>query len=144
MGPVGIVLFRGVVYLFLVTFIYRFCGRGNPGPVPLTLTVLLAHLLTNYPNERPAIFTFLLFPLLLFSLERVRLAESLRSGSAMALPALMLLWANLHPGYLLGVGVIGVYAVGHMADAGLGRAGPAVHTFGGQLLRKTALSRVHQ
>jgi hypothetical protein len=67
-----------------------------------------ACLLTGYiPVARSHVFTFFLFAATLFCLEEWR-----RGGRwpAAVLPALMLVWTNLHGGFVVGLGVIFIYA----------------------------------
>jgi hypothetical protein len=58
------------------------------------------------PVIRSHAFTFCLFAVTLFLLENIRAGKS---GAAFALPVVMLLWANLHGGCVVGLGTISVY-----------------------------------
>jgi hypothetical protein len=77
------------------------------------LLMFLSSFLKTFPIERPQVFSFLFFALLL------RLLESIRDGVAFSkmkwiyfvFPLLMLTWANTHPGFVLGLTAIAVYIV---------------------------------
>jgi len=59
---------------------------------------------------RPQMITLLFFSLFLYLLERYQHEHKLRF--LIPLPLLMLVWVNLHGGYILGLGVMGVYIAG--------------------------------
>ena len=63
---------------------------------------------------RPQMITLLFFSLFLYLLERYRQEQQLRF--LIPLPLLMLVWVNLHGGYILGLGVMGVYIAGAVIE----------------------------
>jgi hypothetical protein len=104
----------GLSLLFagLITLAYALVFARSPGqPYNAGFATLLAAL-TALPilNVRPQVFTLVLLSLLIFLLERYFLKPSLLV--LISLPAIMLLWVNLHGGFLLGLVVIGVYLIG--------------------------------
>lgn len=117
-GSSGIVVLRVLVFAAILTILYLWGRRRAPWPVSAAFTILTASLLLDYPTERPQLFSFLLAPVVLFLLERLRDEERSRQGAvAVMLPLLMLLWGNLHGGYLLGVGFCLIYLAGHVCRA---------------------------
>jgi hypothetical protein len=82
--------------------------QGCDANILLLLAVpAAACLMTGYiPVARSHVFTFFLFAATLFCLEELR-----RGGRwpAAALPALMLVWTNLHGGFVVGLAAIFVY-----------------------------------
>jgi len=106
-GAPGIVLFRATVYTFILTFIFFWTRRQGNLLLGLLFALLLAGLLGEFPNERPQLFTFLFTPPVIYILEQMR-----RGSRGLMLPPLMLIWANIHGGYVLGVAIILVYMVG--------------------------------
>lgn len=100
-GPAGIVAARALTYALIVGVLLLWFRRRAQGLVPLLGCALAAALLREFPNERPQLFSFLLTPIVLAILDT-------RRGLA-ALPFIMLFWANLHGGYLLGVGVMLIF-----------------------------------
>jgi hypothetical protein len=61
---------------------------------------------------RPHVFTLLFIVVLCAILERVRTAGP---KLLLAVPVLMLLWVNLHPGFVAGIVVVAAYACGDLA-----------------------------
>lgn len=113
-GEVGIVTLRALVFTTILTILYLWGKSRAPSSVSGFLTILTASLLLEYPTERPQLFSFLLVVVVLFLLEKLRCEDRWRYGAvSLALPLLMLLWGNLHGGYLLGVGFCCIYVAGH-------------------------------
>jgi len=113
-GSAGIVALRAIIFTALLAILFLWGRRRAPWPVSGCFTILTASLLLEYPTERPQLFSFLLAVVVLFLLEKLRCEDRWRYGAlSLVLPLLMLLWGNLHGGYLLGVGFCCLYAVGH-------------------------------
>lgn len=100
-GPAGIVVARALTNALVVGVLFLWFRRRSQGFLPLLGCALAAALLREFPNERPQLFSFLLTPVVLAILDT-------RRGLAV-LPFVMLLWANVHGGYLLGAGVILIF-----------------------------------
>lgn len=66
---------------------------------------------------RPQMFNLIGVALIIYLLERIRHGR-LDPKWLWSMPAIVAVWANLHSGYLLGVVVLGVYAVGERLEAG--------------------------
>ncbi len=81
-----------------------------------TLSAVLCLLLTRevfsfgFPVIRAQAFTYFFFAFFIWWLERLRAKGSW--SRAWVLSPLLCLWANLHPGFLAGIGVLGLYAAG--------------------------------
>ena len=67
-------------------------------------------------GSRPQMFSFLLASMFLFILER----SDERPNLLWWTPALMLLWANLHAGYALGIALLVLFFLGDILDATFG------------------------
>ena len=93
-----------------------FAGTG--AAFALTALVLLA--LSPFVQERPYAWTYVLFPAALIILTQGRNG---RPRLLLWLPALCILWANLHQGVLAFVAVLGVYAAGDMLSQARKQAG---------------------
>jgi hypothetical protein len=109
-GPSSLIVLRMVLALGLLALGFRSGRReGCDANILLLLAIpAAACILTGYiPVARSHVFTFFLFAATLFCLEEWR-----RGGRwpAAVLPALMLVWTNLHGGFVVGLGVIFVYA----------------------------------
>lgn len=101
-GIPGIVLSRFILAGMLV-FVMSKRKEGDRIVYSCLLILFLINFLT-YPVERPHFFSFLFFSLLLYFLERFRNEEIQSSGKGMSvsLSLLMIAWANMHGGHVLG------------------------------------------
>lgn len=79
--------------------------------LPAFVTLLAAFASAIVWGARPQIFNLLLTAVFIFIVERYR-QRKLLGRFLWLLPMLMVIWANLHSGYLLGVVLLGTYAVG--------------------------------
>ncbi len=102
-----------VVFALLITWTFWLVYRVSAGrPFLAAFVVLLAASTSAIVwGARPQIFN------LLFAAAFIHIIERWKSGEwknpiLLALPLLMIVWANLHSGYLLGVAILTVYAVG--------------------------------
>lgn len=109
-GIPALVLFRAFIYMAILGFLLVWMARRQEGYAPFLLVFLVGNLLVEYPNERPQLFSFFFFPVLLFLLETLRQQTPRKlSGPVILLPLLMLLWANIHGAFLLGLVVVAIY-----------------------------------
>ena len=110
-GMYGILLLR-VVLLGLLTYAMVIRRKGDSLLYGGLLLAFLTCLLEIFPLERPQVFSFLFFAVLLFLLDRIRDNTSFGGkGIYFFFPALMLVWANTHPGFVLGVAVLAFYLI---------------------------------
>lgn len=105
----GLVLLRSVL-VALAAFCAARIARRSGAPVPVAALALAVGFVATRSRwtDRPALFTFVLFTVVL------ELLFAARAGSRralLALPPLLLLWANLHGGYVVGLGLIGAFTV---------------------------------
>ncbi|HEV2250460.1 MAG TPA: hypothetical protein VGT60_08140 [Candidatus Limnocylindria bacterium] len=105
----GLAIFRALLVGVGAFFLARLSRRGGAPLVAALLVVVWALVFSKTRwTDRPAIFTFMLFPVVL------DLLYSARAGSRRALvfiPPLILLWANLHGGYLIGIALVLAFLV---------------------------------
>jgi hypothetical protein len=119
-GFQGIIFLRAALLTILMLILYRSMRREGAGFYTALLfllpTVVIFHAFTG---ERPQLFSFLFSFLLIYLLEGFRrkavgaiheLPLHKNKGSGLAyllpLPFIMLLWANLHGGFILGIVII--------------------------------------
>ena len=126
----GLILFFAALIALTYWLLYLACaGR----PYLAAFIVLLAAITSAIVwGARPQIFNLLLTAVFILIVERVKDGQW-RVRALWWLPLLTLIWANLHSGYLLGVVLLGTYAVGGTAQRWL--AAPTEGTLG-----KTAAS----
>lgn len=107
-GWPGLVLLRSALVSIAAFCAARIARRGGGSAAAAAIVLAAGFVATRSRwTDRPALFTFVLFPLVL------ELLFAARAGSRRALiaiPLLLLLWANLHGGYVVGLGLIGAFA----------------------------------
>ena len=131
-GLPGLILFFAALIALTYWLLYLACaGR----PYLATFIVLLSAITSAIVwGARPQIFNLLLTAVFVLIVERVKDGQW-RVQTLWWLPPLTLVWANLHSGYLLGVVLLGTYAVGDLAQRWL--ATPTERTLG-----KTAVTHL--
>ncbi|MCJ7491945.1 MAG: hypothetical protein MUP15_07330 [Dehalococcoidia bacterium] len=107
LGYIGNVAFFGAVISAALLLMYAMGRRLGAGTKPLVLLAFVAALaLARFVTVRPQEFTWLLFAVFVYVLQRHE------EGDAMplwVLPPLMALWVNLHLGFFYGLLVVGVW-----------------------------------
>ncbi len=101
-----------LTFALLYSFVRRHCGNALVA-MPLTLCAMGAS--TIHWHARPHLLTLALIVVFLWVLERN--VEAARPRVLWVLPALMILWTNLHGGFLAGIIICGAYATGQAARA---------------------------
>ncbi len=116
------VLLSAIIVTLAYAILYRLLRHLGANEIAAAALVLWAAFL-GVPNlgARPREFTFLFFALFLDRLYRYRTGES---GQLWLLPLLMPLWANLHGGFVFGLGLLGLFALSETV-AWLAGRGPA-------------------
>jgi hypothetical protein len=116
--------FAGLILVFaLVTavtfYLLYLCCAGRP--YLAAFVVLLAAVTSAIVwGARPQMFNLLLTAVFVHVVERVKDGRY-PARTFWLLPVLMVLWANFHSGYLLGVVLLGTYAVGEAGQRWLGK-----------------------
>ncbi|MHB8882077.1 MAG: hypothetical protein ACYC69_11280 [Thermodesulfovibrionales bacterium] len=106
-GGAGILLFKSLVFSLLLLGLWRYLAfRSASEPISFLLLAALIFFTKEYLGERPQIFSFLFAALCFILLDAARSGKK----SYLFLPPLMLLWANMHGGFLVGIAFILVYA----------------------------------
>jgi len=118
----GLLLFVVVCGAAIVGCLTAICLNSGASAIPVCISVLSACLLypafTAFPNiylaAAPNVATTL-FCVIFYG------ACLKRTGRFFLLPAIMLVWANMHGGFLIGLLIIGVFWRHGVAQAGLGK-----------------------
>ena len=115
-GGSGLVALRLALLGTLLWIVWRTLRReGVSGEAALVIVMVLA--LVTYPRTqhvRPQLFSLTVFAALLSTLmgfERTRASSRL-----IPIPLLMLLWANLHGGFIVGLVPVGIWAAAYALD----------------------------
>jgi hypothetical protein len=107
-GWTGIAALRGIAVALVVTFIVAAALRAQPRPLVAVIASLPAIALSRYSwTERPELFGLACFSALVLI---VRAAYD-RPRTLLLAPPLLVLWANLHASFVLGVAVVAIASV---------------------------------
>lgn len=79
----------------------------------LLYLTLFIHILTSFIAVRPQAFSFLFINVLLFVLIKISAANKVKYFHLLYLAPLFLLWVNLHGGFPIGIGLIGIFLIYH-------------------------------
>lgn len=103
LGIPGILALKFLIALLFAQALLKL-RRGDPVVHAALVLCFLPLFYGLYPLERPQVFSFLGFATLLALLENERTPANTSRGwkSCLPIPALMLLWANLHGGHAIG------------------------------------------
>jgi hypothetical protein len=108
-GPAGLIAMKVVLGLLVVGILYRhLCGQGvNALRAAFLVVLVLYFFLISLVTVRTLIFTYPLFLIMLV------LTHQMSTGLPRwrwIVPPLFVLWANLHPGFIAGLGILGIWA----------------------------------
>lgn len=110
-GPKGIILFRSALFTLTILLVFWRLQRWSVSlPVSfLSAFALFMLIMSRLTGDRPVLFTILFTALTFFILEDFKDKKDKR---IFLLSPLMLLWSNLHGGFILGVIIIMVFMLG--------------------------------
>jgi len=108
-GPTGLIAMKAVLSLCVMGVVYRHLCRQGLSPLRAGFLVLVVvhFFLISLVTVRTLIFSYPLFLLVLLLLHRMARG---RPRWIWIVPPLFALWANLHPAFLAGLGIIGIWA----------------------------------
>jgi len=115
-GAAGIVILRAFIYSALLLSVYSWSRQKSNIPGALGIMIMLGTYLPNFTNERPQLFSYPLMLLVLYILEKM-LSCPKSKFTMNILPAVMILWSNMHGAYLLGDMAIGIYLISNMVNS---------------------------
>lgn len=105
-GMWGLVILKAVLFIVLYWLVWRTLLKAGVHPLLALVSILvLPWLLYRYDELRPQVFSFIgvILVNMVLSQAIIRLREgATQTKELVALPFIMLLWANLHPGFILG------------------------------------------
>ena len=126
-GPKGVIFLRSLLIALSLVVAWFVARRRGVGVALASVLVLAACLqLELRALARPYLFSFLLFAVFVFVLDRAVSEERPagpdvrrflwgKGGRLALLPLLTALWANLHAGFLVGLLLLGAYGAGELA-----------------------------
>ena len=101
-----------VTAAFVLTYLR--CPQASRPYLAALALLLGAFMAAGFVGVRPQVVSLLFTSVVLFLLDRYRREAKLRY--VLPLPFLMALWVNMHGGYILGIGVIGVVLAGQFLE----------------------------
>ncbi|MEW6570589.1 MAG: hypothetical protein AB1390_05385 [Nitrospirota bacterium] len=141
----GIIYMRAAILTLLMLLLYAGIRRERVGFLTSFLLLAPAVLIFyNFTGERPQLFSFLFSFLTVYLLEGYRKATLERDNTSMGrkeqgisvlrseiryilpIPVLMILWANMHGGFILGIAIIAGYMCAENVKYFLKKTGPAL------------------
>ena len=104
-GPIGLVALKMLVLVGVIACISVRFRQFSWSPVPhdLLIGLVLLGTLPRYHPIRPQLFSLLLFAAMLLALV---MFDRGRRRALIAVPVIFAMWANLHGGFLVGLGVL--------------------------------------
>lgn len=103
-GYAGIVILRAAAYTSILTLLALWMrNSGIRLYYNIFFLLMPAHLFLSFPSERPQIFGFALFAVVVF------LLDSGKRPALYAIPPILFLWAFVHPSFLLGILAVWAY-----------------------------------
>ena len=118
-GSTGLVILKVLVIAALFVLIWRHVKRSSTS-IATTVTLLaIAYVGTFWRTHtvRPQLFSVLFFALLVITLTR---ADEGPRWRLLLVPPLMALWVNVHGGWIVGIGVLGLWTAARVLDRRLG------------------------
>ena len=121
MGPGGIIFLRSLLFSLIVFFVLFMLHRWSVSTAVsfLAAFALFMMFLTRLTGDRPVLFTYLFTAVTFFILEDFRNKKDKR---IFLLLPLMLLWSNLHGGFIIGVIIIAAFMVSEGVKIALKKA----------------------
>ncbi len=105
----GVIWGTGIVYALTYSILlYVLLRSGVPRLISIGLIILVHYTNVFHFFARPTIMTYLFYTVALLLLEDYRLSPSRR---VWLLPPLFLLWTNLHLGFIVALGALGLYSL---------------------------------
>ncbi len=117
-GDMGLIALKIALMFSIMWLISRIIELHNPKPdthrnILFYFLIILATFFGIGHTVRCQLFTFTLFTLWIYTLERVRLGET---RLLWILPVTIVIWANLHGGFVAGLGLLFIYGLGEFLN----------------------------
>lgn len=111
-GPAGLQLLRYIIIILTIYFIYLAAIKKGGKPIAASLALIPAMLLISfgYVPVRAQVFTYLFFILTIYIL--VAASKDKNWSMLWWLVPIIVFWCNLHGGFITGLGLIFLYALG--------------------------------
>ncbi len=119
-GSEGIVIFRSLMLILTAGTVFLMLKRWSISlPASFICIFVVLDALLAYTGERPVLITIFFAALTFFLLEDY---SQNRKKRILLLVPVMLLWSNIHGGYIIGIIIISLFTAGEIADSYLKKA----------------------
>lgn len=109
-GPKGIIILRAsILFLVLLLVLWKLKRQKVSFFIIFVFLTFVYLELGRFTGERPVLFTILFTVVTFIILDEFR---QRKTKTILLLIPIMLLWANLHGGFIIGVVIIGIYMIG--------------------------------
>lgn len=137
-GGTGLVALKVLLGLTMLGLVHSRLRRAGLPPIRAAMVVLIGYLpfSVGFLTVRPQVFTTLGFLLVILAMDA---ADRGRWRWLWALPLVFALWANLHGGFLAGIGVLAVWVAVHLIVRRTGRGSERPRPPAGALLGSLGL-----
>ncbi len=111
-GFVGVSVFFVLLCLLTFALYYAWAIQKGGWLVATALAILLMPLMASRAEVRPEVFTYLFSGIYLIALNHAEFnAEKRGNRKLWLLPAVMLVWVNLHIGFIFGFFILGIFGL---------------------------------
>ena len=111
-GPTGIIFLRSLILLFTVLIVcWQLQRSGVSFYISFAFVFALFMMTTKSLGERPVLFSILFTSVVLFLLEDFK---ERKSTTLFLIAPVMLLWSNMHGGFIIGIIIISVFILCEM------------------------------
>jgi hypothetical protein len=114
-GVEGLMLLRAALLAATIAAVGVLCLRRNLAPTAMLLLAMFGvSVMAQFFRVRPQMYTYALMAWLIVICDGYRPG---RRGGLYLVPVMILVWANLHAGFVAGLGVFGVYWLSFLHEA---------------------------
>ena len=115
-GLRAVVLFSVLLLCVTAAVLFRLVLRHCNPVVGVVITMIAAACSSVHWLARPHLFTMLFLVLFFYALERAREGQTRIAGIPfyIVLPVAMVVWTNLHGGFIVGIVMLGIYGCGEL------------------------------
>lgn len=104
----GLIIFKCILGLIIAFLIFNSIkDKTNSFLIKSLFTLVIFSVISNGFLTRPQIFTYLFFTFFVYSMDKFERTSNARW--LYAIPAISLIWCNLHGGFVIGIGVLLLY-----------------------------------
>jgi hypothetical protein len=111
LGELGLILFTGLLAAGGMALVYRICG--GDAILRASVTILAALSAAIFWSARPQMVSFFFSAVVWFLLWR---SQRQGAGGLWFIPVLMMIWANMHPGFAIGFVLLALATLGEAAQ----------------------------